>query len=201
MEIKPEEKFEKYREALKHEIIERLKDREKEINIAPAFFNTVINSLFHSYVLWIDKLCSPKSERGLFNYLKFIENNRKLFDRENWNKRRADKHRDPGKYQIDSITYETIKEDLELLSSLSIKEDIENIRHKYTAHFDKEYFYDKNKLRTEIKINIDDLMSTINVIKSIYNRYSVAYDGVQNTLEPYNINDIDYILDRLYKNG
>ena len=58
------------------QISERTNDHLQEINLAPAFFRTVEDSLFTTIVLWADKLFDEKGERGLFNFLKFIEYNR-----------------------------------------------------------------------------------------------------------------------------
>src|SRR5262245_58132892 len=85
--------FDKYREYLFSELgrlasyvrlyrrlHERKGDRLKEMNIAPAFFSTTIDALFSAIVLWVDKLFGNRSERGLLNFLTFVEQNRELFD-------------------------------------------------------------------------------------------------------------------------
>jgi hypothetical protein len=88
-----EKYFEEYREWLKLELTklssyvrlyrrlhERKEDRLKEMNTAPAFFSTVIDALFSAIVLWVDKLFSERSERGLVNLLSFIEQHHHIFD-------------------------------------------------------------------------------------------------------------------------
>lgn len=59
------------------QIQERKLDRLEVINQAPAFFGIVEGALFTSIALWGDKLFNGKGERGLFNFLIFVENNRK----------------------------------------------------------------------------------------------------------------------------
>jgi hypothetical protein len=81
-----EKAFEQYRESLKQEatrlacfirvyclLHERPGDRLDELNIAPSFFQTVTYALFSVIELWIDKLFAEDSQRGLHNFLKFIE--------------------------------------------------------------------------------------------------------------------------------
>lgn len=73
-----EQTFEQYREALKQEatrlacfirvyrlLQDRRSDRPQELNIAPAFFQTVIDALFSAIVPWIDKVFAEDSQRGL----------------------------------------------------------------------------------------------------------------------------------------
>src|SRR5688572_18259311 len=81
--------FREYREHLQREvgcfrdaasvlrqINSRRDDYLSELNLAPAFFTTVEDSLFTTIILWADKLFDEKGERGLFNFLLLIENNR-----------------------------------------------------------------------------------------------------------------------------
>src|SRR4051812_21415232 len=84
-----EERFRKYRDSLSHEIhrfvdaasvfrqiSERTADHLDQLNLAPAFFHTVEDALFTTIVLWADKLFDEKGERGLFDFLTFVEYNR-----------------------------------------------------------------------------------------------------------------------------
>ena len=59
---------------------ERKADRLDVMNITPSFFQVTMDSLFSAIIFWVDKLLSPKSERGFWNFLAFIENKRKIFD-------------------------------------------------------------------------------------------------------------------------
>lgn len=88
---KGEKKFEDYRHYLFHEatklasfvnllrrLDERRYDRLAEINIAPAFFSVTTEALCSASILWVDKLFDQREERGIFNFLKFVENNRNI---------------------------------------------------------------------------------------------------------------------------
>ncbi|MBI4651827.1 hypothetical protein HY745_11200 [Candidatus Desantisbacteria bacterium] len=70
-------KFEKYREYLKSEaqrlwqyislynhLLEKTKDKLEELNLAPAFFSTVKDSLFTCIILWTHNLFSKDSIDG-----------------------------------------------------------------------------------------------------------------------------------------
>jgi hypothetical protein len=84
-----EQKFDEYREHLHHEasrlasyiqiyrrLHERMADRLNEINIAPAFFQITIDALLSGIVMWTHKFFDENGERGLFNFLTYIEYNR-----------------------------------------------------------------------------------------------------------------------------
>jgi hypothetical protein len=58
------------------------------MNLAPAFFTITEDAVFSAIVLWVDKLFDEQSERGLVNFLKFVEHNRKLFNRKELQRRR-----------------------------------------------------------------------------------------------------------------
>ncbi len=68
---------------------QRTDDRLEEINIAPAFFSTVIDALFSVIVLWTDKMFDEKSKRGLVNFLTFCEHNRRIFKVKELQRRRG----------------------------------------------------------------------------------------------------------------
>ncbi|MDD4906335.1 MAG: hypothetical protein PHD39_09290 [Methylobacter tundripaludum] len=82
--------FNDYRKYLREEVhrfhdhitvyrqVQELKyDQLETMNLAPAFFRVTEDALFTSIVLWADKLFDEKGERGFFNFLTLIENNRK----------------------------------------------------------------------------------------------------------------------------
>lgn len=82
--------FAEYRQHLREEVLrfrdfvavylriqQRKVDHLATLNLAPAFFKVVESSLFSSIVLWADKLFDERGERGVFNFLLFVENNRK----------------------------------------------------------------------------------------------------------------------------
>jgi len=206
-----ERKFEEYREYLSKEAIrlasyvglyrrlhERRADRLDEMNMAPAFFQVALDALFSAIVLWVDKLLSEKSERGLVNFLKFCEHNRKIFEVKELQRRR---NYPDGHWMLkrEPITFQTIQEDREKIKRLEPLKSFRLRRNKFHAHFDKEYFFDRKKLSKEAPLKWSDLEKVIDVIKDIINRYSAAYDGNLYELEPVNVTDVDYLLDRLHR--
>jgi len=206
-----EEKFEQYREYLLSEaerlsdyiyvykhVYERQKDRLEIMNISPAFFQTIIDSLFSVIVIWVDKLFCEKSERGLFNFLKFCEYNRKIFKISELKRRR---NYPDGHWMLnrEPITYQTIQEDKQKIRDVESLPSFKLRRDKFHAHFDKEYFFDRSKLGEDAPLKWPDIDQIIETMKNIINGYSASYDGNVYALKPVNINDLDNLLDQLYQ--
>ena len=206
-----EQKFEKYREYLLREaerlisyiyvykrIHERQKDRLEIINISPAFFQTVIDSLFSVIVIWVDKLFCEKSERGLLNFLTFCEHNRKIFEISELKRRR---NYTDGHWMLnrEQITYKSIQEDKQRLKDVESLPSFKLRRDKFHAHFDKAYFFDRKKLGEDAPLKWKDLDQIIEIMKDIINGYSASYDGNVHVLKPININDLDNTLDLVYR--
>ncbi|MGP0593925.1 AbiU2 domain-containing protein [Nitrospira sp. T9] len=205
-----EKKFEEYRHYLVYEatrltsfvalfrkLHERRGDRLEEINIAPAFFQVVTEALLSGIVLWVDKLFDEHGKRSIFNFLTFVEYNRNILTVEQL-KRRNKYPSDHWMLARDPISLKTVKEDRELILRLVCLQNFKTLRDKFYAHFDKEYFFDRDRMR-EMAPTWGDLEEVVKVISQVINRYSVAYDGREFLLEPENINDLDSLLDRLYK--
>ena len=203
--------FEEYREHLKNEIVrfisyfklyrtlhERKGNRINEINISPAFFQTIMDSFYSSIIIWTDKLLSPKSERGLWNFLSFIENNRKIFEIAELKRRRgyADGH---WMLDRDAITFQTIEEDRKCILDLDSLESVKLRRDKFHAHFDKEYFFDRKKLGEDAPLNWHNFDKIFDLMKGILNKYSASYDGNKYNLIPFNVGDVDRVFDILHK--
>ncbi len=128
----PEQRFEDYRKFLKNEaqrlagyiavyrtLLKRTDDRLEEINIAPAFFSTVIDALFSVIILWTDKMFDEKAQRGLVNFLTFCEHNRRIFAVKELQRRRGypDDHwmlRDRA-----DVSYQMIQDHRQKLQQLS----------------------------------------------------------------------------------
>lgn len=207
-----EKHFEEYRKWLNNEISrfycffyvykrihERFEDRLDEINLAPCFFQTVIDGLFSVIILWAEKLTSNKSERGLYNFLVFIRSNIGLFSVAKLQKRRnypKDHWMIKGRK---APTILSVDEDIEKLEKLPSLDSIKKRRDKFHAHFDKEFFFDRKTLQDEAPIIWRDLEGILETMKEILNGYSADYDGNLFHFMPMNINDIDYILDRLHE--
>lgn len=203
------EYFAKYRSSLREEVLrfrgyvavyrrlqERKNDQLEAINLAPAFFQVVESALFSGIVLWADKLFDEKGERGLFNFLTFIEHNRKWLTVKELQVRRQfpDDHwmlkdRTP-------ITLKSINADREKIRSLESVKSFKIRRDKFHGHFDKWYFFDRKRLSDDAPLRWGDLESAGDVMGSIINNYSVDFDGKSYVWEPINIDDLDFLLDR-----
>ena len=168
------------------------------MNIAPAFFQVVTDALLSAIILWGDKLFDERGERGIFNFLTFIEHNRNILTIEQLKRR---KNYPDGHWMLnrDPITLETIIEDRERIKGLDCLQSFKTRRDKFQAHFDKKYFFDRERLSEEAPLTWGDLEKVIEAISDVINRYSAAYDGQLFALKPININDLDYLLDRLHR--
>ena len=184
-----EKKFEDHRNKLRHEatclasyialyrnLHERRTDRLAEMNLAPAFFQTVIMALNSALILWVSKLFDKNGQRGIFNFLSFIENNLGIFSIEQLQRRR---NYPAGHRLLDQepITVETINEYKRLIESLECLPSFRTRRDKFYAHFDKEYFFDPDRLAEEAPLTRDDLEEVVRILSEIIDHYSCAYDG------------------------
>lgn len=203
--------FEEYRENLKAEIVrlisymklyrrlnERKADRLDVMNIAPSFFQVTMDSLFSAIILWVDKLLSVKSERGFWNFLTFIENNRKIFNISELQERRnfPDDH---WMLERDPITFDTIEEDRAKIRNLKSLDSFKLRRDKFHAHFDKQYFFDRKKISQDAPLKWNDMDEVFELMKAILNKYSSSYDGNIYHSVPFNVHDVDRVLDALHK--
>jgi AbiU2 len=203
--------FEQYREYLHAElqrmvsyaavykrIEERKADRLKEMNIAPAFFGVAADALYSGIIIWVDKLLDENGDRGFFNLLSFVENNRDCFSIESLRQRQrySDGH---WMLDRDEITFASIERDRERLRSAPGLKSIQLRRDKFHAHFDKKYFFDPSRFKEEAPIKWSDLDAIVALLREILNTYSAGYDGKLFAVTPFNIGDIDHLLDRLHK--
>lgn len=159
------------------QISERTNDHLQEINLAPAFFHTVEDSLFTTIVLWADKLFDEKGERGLFNFLTFIEYNQKWMTTEELKRRRG---YPDGHWMLQErvpITAKSIEEDREKIRSLEILKSIRIRRDKFHGHFDKDYFFDRSRLQDEAPMHWVDLDEAAKIMGTMLNDYSADFDG------------------------
>jgi hypothetical protein len=206
-------KFKQYREHLKNEIQrlsiyvylykhlhERKQDRLAEMNLAPCFFGTVLDSLFSCIIHWVHNLIDSKSQRGFIDFLKFVENNCDTFSISNLQKRRnyPDNH---WVLKREPITSESIASDRQKLLGLQSLQSIKTRRDKFHAHFDKAYAFERSQLSKDAPIRWCDLDEIIETMKDVFNTYSTAYDGTSYSIEPMNISDVDYILDILHQHN
>ena len=136
--------------AVYRQIQECKSDRMEVINQAPAFFGVVEGALFTSIVLWGDKLFDEKGERGLFNFLIFVENNRKWLTTDELQRRKG---YPDGHWMLDSrvpITTESIEQD---------RQEIRSWKHSKAFEFAGQVsrplrqgdFFDRQRLQLELR--------------------------------------------------
>jgi len=204
--------FEQYRDNLRNEIhcfrdsasvlrqiTDHTHDHLSEINLAPGFFHIVEDALFNTVILWADKLFDECGERGFFNFLSLVEYNREWLSKEELQRRNGypDDHwmlkdRVP-------ITVASINADRQKIRSLAALPSIMLRRDKFHGHFDKEYFFDRSRLRTEAVVTWADLQEAGEVMGSILDEYSTDYDGVFHSWKA--PNDLRRLLDAAHHRG
>lgn len=180
--------------AVYRQIQERKTDRLEVINQSPAFFGIVESALFTSIVLWGDKLFDEKGERGLFNFLTFVEYERKWLTTAELQRRKG---YPDGHWMLDGripITAETIEQDRQKIRSLEALKSFRIRRDKFHGHFDKEYFFDRQRLQSEAPLRWGDLEEAGNVMGAMLNDYSVDFDGTSFAWDTLNIDDLDVLL-------
>ncbi len=166
--------------------------------MAPAFFQTVTDGLFSAIVLGVDKLFDERAERGLHNFLTFVEYNRHMLSIEALKRRRG---YPDGHWMLDreAIDFKAVEEDRQRLRNFPALQSIRTRRDKFHAHFDKEYFFDRTKLGGDAPLRWSDLEEALSLLTGIVNRYSAAYDGNLYKLEPVNAGDLDDLLEELHR--
>lgn len=202
-----EELFLKYREHLQREvgrfrdaasvlrpINERKHDYLSELNLAPAFFHTVEDSLFTTIILWADKLFDEKGERGLFNFLSLIEYNRDWMTVQELQRRRSYSDDHWMLQKRVPITFESIEKDRQIIRQLAALKSIQIRRDKFQGHFDKDYFFDRERLKREAPITWENLKEAGEVMVTILNGYSADFDGNLFAPESMSIDDLTRLL-------
>jgi AbiU2 len=175
-------------------IQERKVDQLQAINLAPAFFGVVESSLFTTIVLWADKLFDEKGERGFFNFLNFVEYNRKWLQINELKRRR---NYPDGHWMLQGripVTAESINRDREKIRALPVLTSFRIRRDKFHGHFDKDYFFDRNRLEVEAPVRWKDLAEAGEVMGALINDYSVDFDGSSFSWETINIDDLGQLL-------
>lgn len=182
--------------AVYRQIEERKVDQLEIINLAPAFFGVVQSALFTTIVLWADKLFDEKGERGFFNFLTFIEYNRKWLTTAELQRRRS--YPDDHWMLKDRIpiTLESINEDRQKIRNLDVLKSFRLRRDKFHGHFDSDYFFDRERFQSEAPIRWKDLDEAGNLMGSLLNDYSADFDGELFSWDTVNINDLSVLLQK-----
>jgi len=206
----PEQRFEEYRKFLTNEaqrlagymavyrtLQQRRDDRLEEMNIAPAFFSTVIDALFSVIILWTDKMFDERSKRGFVNFLTFCEHNHRIFTVKELQRRQCYPDDHWMLHDRADVSYQMIQDHRQKLQQLKCLPSIRTRRDKFHAHFDTEYFFDRKKISADAPLTYNDLQEIRDTMTEVINAYSASYDGQLFALESLNITDVDTLLNRL----
>lgn len=183
------------------QIDERTRDHLAELNLAPAFFGVVEDALFTMIVLWGNKLFDEKGERGLFNFLVFVEYNRDWLAIAELQRRR---NYPEGHWMLEAripITAATIDEDRAKIRELEVLRSIRLRRDKFHGHFDKDYFFDRARFSKEAPITWEGVEKAGEVMGRILNDYSVDFDGEMFSWKTINIDDLGFLLEAAARGG
>ena len=170
------------------------------INVAPAFFQVVDNALFSGIILWIDKLLDEQGERGLFNFLTFIENNRKWLSTKELQRRRAYPDNHWMLADRRTVTLESIEEDRQSFRALTGLPSVQIRRDKFHGHFDNRYFFDRKKMDNDAPLARSEVDEILAAIGKVLNAYSADFDGSLQSWGAVNLEDLDQLL-RAVKKG
>lgn len=172
-------------------------DRLDELNLAPAFFQITENALFNGIIIWADKLFDENGERGLFNFLVFVENGLRWLSVEELKRRSPELQCDhwlfDGRTKVDLNLIKKHRNDIRGLNGVKA---FRLRRNKYHAHFDKKYFFDPEQLGSDAPIEWADLRNAATLMGDIINDYSIAFDGSCFDWKVLNIDDLQVLLDR-----
>ena len=169
------------------------------MNLAPAFFQIVEGSLFTTIVLWIDKLLDERGERGFFNFLTLIENNRKWLSIDQLQRRRAYPNTHWMLQGRKPIMFETIAAHRAQIRSLSALPNFRLRRDKFHGHFDKDYFFERDRLDVDAPIDWSELDEACVLMGSMLNDYSADFDGRMYFWEAINVHDLASLLSHAQK--
>jgi hypothetical protein len=180
--------------AVLRQIGERTQDHLPEINTAPAFFRTVQSALFTTIVLWADKLFDEHGARGLFDFLTFVEYNRDWLSVGELQRRKG---YPDGHWMLQNrepITLDSINADREKIRNLAALKSIRIRRDKFDGHFDRDYFFDRQRLHDAAPIMWKDVDEAADVMGVMLNNYSADFDGELHAWQKIGIDDLSRLL-------
>lgn len=162
-------------------ITERRNDSLKELNIAPAFFSLVLDSLINNVIISLAKIYESSNRSGgsINKLLNKIEQN------------------------IKSISDKRISINIINKHRIEIKEvegTIDNLftwRDKHCAHFDKKYFLESKSLAEDAKLTYHDINRLIERAGEILNDYYSILKDVYYSIEALNFDDVSKIIEIL----
>ncbi|KQB76840.1 hypothetical protein AB2T90_14490 [Clostridium butyricum] len=162
-------------------LLEKTNSNLKELNLAPAFFQLVINSLSSNVILTLAKIYEqPKRSGGsIYKLLNKIEQSWKEINNEQINASIINEHR------------EVLKQMNEIIDNLF------DWRDKCYAHYDKDYFLDGKNISEDFKITFGNIEQLIDKAKEILNYYYSALTGKYMCCEATNFDDVNRIINIL----
>lgn len=95
------------------------------------------------------------------------------------------------------ITLKTIENDRVQLRSIAAMPSLKRRRDKFHAHFDKAYFFQRDKIQQDAPLKWSGLEEIEDVLGRILDRYSAAYDATVYLLKLGNVRDLRHLLDRV----
>lgn len=195
--------FDEYRKFLREEvrrflgygaayrgIQERRAQRPEGMALARGFFQVVESALFSAIVLWADKLFDERGQRGFFNFLTFVEYNRRWLSGEERQRRSGFPAAAPPP------GLEAIQAHRERIRALAALKSFRLWRNKFHGHFDRQYFFDQGRLDADAPLGWPDLEAAGALMGEILNAYSEAFDGTRYAWDPKAVDDLDVLLDR-----
>jgi len=163
-----------------------------EMNEAPGFFQIVFKSLFNSTIISLARIYEKekRSDRNIYFFISFIEKHTNIFPHDEKTLKEFNCPFKVDSNLISSHRNMLIEHD-ETIKKLFIWRD------KHYAHFDKKYFLNSKRLIEDAGITVEEFRRLISLAHEIFNDYSIAYSGINISLQATNRFDIDSILDIL----
>jgi methyl-accepting chemotaxis protein len=162
-------------------ITERRNDSLRELNIAPAFFSLVLDSLINNVIIILAKIYESYNRSGgsINKLLNKIEQNLENISDERITINTINKHRS----EIEEVG--------------GVIENLFIWRDKHCAHFDKKYFLGSNSLSEDAKLTYSDINKLIERAGEILNDYYSILNNAHYNIEALNFDDVSKIIDIL----
>jgi hypothetical protein len=176
-------------------------DRLEELNLAPAFFQTVLTALRSGIVAWSHKFLvgGSRQEVSMGTFLNFTGQHLVIFGTEAFRERRG---LAVDAWQVRNHiapTTEAVRLDRRRLAALTALPSLRVLRDKFHAHFDPQYFLRPEELDEAAPLTWGELTEIRRVIEDILNRYSVAFDGDHFVFDPLNQLDVEHVITALHE--
>src|SRR2546428_400411 len=178
---------------------ERHADYLNELNVAPAFFQTVLVALRTTWVVRSYSLLvgGSREEFTITKFLGFVRDNLDLFSKEAFLRRRSLPYGGPLGERHKAPTADTVRMDSRRVNRLTAIKSLKLQRHKFYGHLDPEYFSNPDLLTRSAPLEWGELTQIQDVLTDVLNRYSEAFNGELYSFEPENMLDVQKILDAL----